>query len=137
MEVSTLLFGRKIEPQGPSTIHGASLGPVGGEGRWIGDDAGPFIPSDGVVTTTEVGVMTSRCLGTAATEALTAWAEMRAADAAARRGSQRSFQRSQNESVDERLARLGIGAGRRSLQPRPGFGVVDLPLGRLIESEGG
>jgi hypothetical protein len=83
--------------------------------------APPFIPGGVVTDTRPLGVMGGRCLGTGATQALVAAAAL--TDAALPSAPTRT--RSRPPSLDERLARLGIGTSRTRSRE---FTVVDLPL---------
>ena len=113
------MFGRKLEPQGPSTMGGAKV-EAATKSTMSLDTRGPFI-SGGVVTDTgPLGVMEGRCLGTDATGALVA---ATAAPTNAAPPSRRK--RSSPPSLDERLARLGIGTSR--MRGRE-FTFIDIPL---------
>ena len=79
--------------------------------------------------TTRVGTLTARCLGPEATEALASDALARETGVPPRHGRRRSSHQRENEAVDARLARLGLGAYTRKLQSPVGFRAVDLPLG--------
>ena len=123
------MFGRKIEISENSTIGGESLGPTVPKSTMILNPDGPFIPSDGVVTSEPLGTMTSRCLGTGATAVLVANAAARSAAVVTSRRSHRSLIRSQlglDPSLDARLERLGIGVRDSDLAGRGSF--VDVPL---------
>jgi hypothetical protein len=110
------MFGWKLDRQGPSSIGGESLGPIGGKSTMILDPTGPFVPSDGFVTSTPLGTITPRCLGPGATEALAALSTVRTAavlsgqDSRRSRRSYRSPHSSMDPELEARLARLGIGA---------------------------
>ena len=113
------MFGRKLEPQGPSTMGGRLLmsGDAAARGMpYCPTGEPPFIKSDGIVTTEPLGVMTSRCIEGGG-PVLAAWQSQ--INTPAR---QRSWRRN---TLDERLERLGVRAGGRSLQRTR---VFDLPL---------
>jgi hypothetical protein len=112
------MFGRKLEPQGPSTLGGGKV-EAATESTMSFDLAGPFIRGGVVTDTRPLGVMEGRCLGTGATPALVAAG---VAQTAAAPPSRRT--RSLPPSLDERLARLGIGARRA----RSRVFIVDIPL---------
>jgi hypothetical protein len=85
----------------------------------------PFIPSDGTVRSLKLGEITLRCIdggGPALAAAVTA------ARSSASQESRRSLARSRGEreeTLDERLERLGVGVNRRR---RGGMAIVDIPL---------
>jgi hypothetical protein len=113
------MFGRKLEPKGPSTMGGGKV-EAATESTMNLDTRGPFIPGGVVTDTGPLGVMGGLCLGPDATHAIVA--ARAAARTAATSPSRRT--RSLPPSPDERLARLGIGAPR----PRRRAFIVDIPL---------
>jgi hypothetical protein len=113
------VFGRKIEVSEVSTIGGARL--ERGEARGmpygpLSDPVEPFIRGDPTVTTEPVDVMTSRRIEGGGL-VLAAWQSQ--INTPAR---ERSWRRC---TLDERLERLGVRTGGRSLQRTR---VFDMPL---------
>jgi hypothetical protein len=101
----------------------------------LDDHAAPLIPSDGVVKTSAVGVMTERRLGPEAAQALAFAAPapepvMESSYSRSRRTRDR-YRRDPPTAMDPalsaRLERLGI-IEREPHVKRPGFRVIDIPL---------
>jgi hypothetical protein len=117
-----MLYGRKLDPQGPSSIGGAKVEVATRSTMILDDYAPPFIEGGGAVTTRPLGVMEGRCLGPGATDALVAATAARTSLASAER---RALTRSSTQNLDQRLARLGIGTRNAE---GPGFAIIDIPL---------